>query len=73
MVAIECFQLTGIPAGMMRSGNATVRGCARLLGTEFGVRDLLAYAVGIAGIFGFDAAGRADGRSPDAGSQNGGG
>jgi len=47
MTAIEFFQLTGIPAGMLLSGNLAVRVCARLLGTEFSVLDLLAYAVGI--------------------------
>jgi hypothetical protein len=48
MTAIEFFQLTGLPAVMLRSGYTTVRTCARLLGTEFSVLDLLAYAVGIA-------------------------
>ena len=48
MTAIEFFQLTRIPAGMLRSGVPAVRACARLLGTEFSVLDLLAYAVGIA-------------------------
>jgi hypothetical protein len=48
MAAIEFFQLTRIPAGMLRSGFPAVRVCARLLGTEFSVLDLLAYAVGIA-------------------------
>lgn len=48
MTAIEFFQLTRIPAGMLDSPNPVVRVCARLLGTEFSVLDLLAYAVGIA-------------------------
>jgi hypothetical protein len=47
MTAIELFQLTGVPAGMLRSGYPAVRACARLLGTEFSVFDLLAYALGI--------------------------
>jgi Protein of unknown function (DUF2809) len=47
MTAIELFQLTGIPAGMLRSAHAAARVCALLLGTEFSVIDLLAYAVGI--------------------------
>ena len=47
ITAIELFQLTGIAAGMLRSGWATARVCARLLGTEFSVLDLLAYAAGI--------------------------
>lgn len=47
MVAIEFFQLTHIPADMLRSRYLAIRVCARLLGTDFSVRDLLAYAVGI--------------------------
>jgi hypothetical protein len=47
MTAIELFQLTRIPAGMLHSGNPAVRVGARLLGTEFSVLDLMAYAVGI--------------------------
>jgi hypothetical protein len=48
MTAIEFFQLTGIPAGMLHSSHLFVRICARLLGTEFSIYDLMAYAVGIA-------------------------
>ena len=47
MTAIELFQLTRIPSGMLRSAYPAVRACARLLGTEFSVSDLLAYGVGI--------------------------
>jgi hypothetical protein len=47
MTAIEFFQLTGVPANMLRSASPAVRACARLLGTEFSWLDLLAYAVGI--------------------------
>jgi hypothetical protein len=47
MTAIEFFQLTGIPAGMLHSSHLVVRICARLLGTQFSVLDLAAYAVGI--------------------------
>src|SRR4051812_44658012 len=54
MTAIEFFQLTGVPAGMLRSGYPVVRACARLLGTEFSAFDLLAYAVGIGCIAGAD-------------------
>ena len=54
MIAIELFQLTGVAAGMLRSADATVRVCARLLGTEFSILDLLAYAVGIGCIAAFD-------------------
>ena len=48
VTAIELFQLTGIPAGMAASESIVVRVCARLLGTQFSVLDLAAYAVGIA-------------------------
>jgi hypothetical protein len=56
MTAIEFFQLTRIPADMLRSAWPAVRACARLLGTEFSVLDLLAYAVGIGCIASFDRA-----------------
>jgi hypothetical protein len=55
MTAIEFFQLTRVPAGMLRSAYPAVRACARLLGTEFSVLDLLAYAVGIGCIAVIDA------------------
>src|SRR5262245_36924147 len=42
MTAIELFQLTRIPAGMLGSEHLGVRLFARLLGTEFSVLDLLA-------------------------------
>ena len=47
MTAIEFFQATGIPASMLHSDHLVVRVVARLIGTEFSVRDLAAYAVGI--------------------------
>lgn len=47
MIALELFQLTLIPAGMLRGANPALRVCARLLGTEFSWFDLLAYAAGI--------------------------
>jgi len=47
MTAIEFFQLTGVPAGMLRSKYLAVRACGRLLGTEFSFLDLFAYAIGI--------------------------
>jgi len=56
MTAIEFFQLTRIPAGMLRSGYLAVRACARLLGTEFSLLDLLAYAVGIGCLAAIDRA-----------------
>jgi hypothetical protein len=56
MTAIEFFQLTRIPDGMLRSGYPAARAFARLLGTEFSVLDLLAYAVGIGCVAAFDRA-----------------
>jgi hypothetical protein len=56
MTAIEFFQLTRIPADMLRSAYPAVRVCARLMGTEFSVLDLLAYAVGISCIAAIDRA-----------------
>jgi hypothetical protein len=47
MVAIECFQLTLIPARMLASEHLAVRLGARLLGVHFSVADLAAYGVGI--------------------------
>lgn len=58
MAAIESFQLTGIPARMLASGNGLTRVVARLLGVQFGWADLLAYAVGIGLLWAFDARGR---------------
>jgi hypothetical protein len=58
MTVIELFQLTMIPARMLASGHAVVRLGARLLGTEFSFRDLLAYAIGIACMYVIDASGR---------------
>jgi hypothetical protein len=50
MTALECFQLTSIPAQMLGSAQLPIRLCARLLGTHFAWPDLLAYAIGISGI-----------------------
>ncbi|MBZ2179000.1 MAG: DUF2809 domain-containing protein [Acidobacteria bacterium] len=55
MVAIESFQISGIPARMFGSGNGLARIVARLLGVQFGWADLLAYAVGIGLLWAFDA------------------
>jgi hypothetical protein len=51
MTALELFQLTMIPARMLASGHLIVRMCARLMGTEFSFQDLIAYGVGIGGIY----------------------
>lgn len=47
MTAIELFQLTLIPARLMESSHVIIRVAARLMGTQFSLLDLLAYAVGI--------------------------
>jgi hypothetical protein len=55
MLAIELFQLTGIPATMAQNESLLLRVCARLLGTHFSLLDLLAYTAGIACIASADA------------------
>jgi hypothetical protein len=50
MIAIEAFQLTGVPAHFAASGNSVLRLLAIVLGTTWSWRDLLGYAVGIAAI-----------------------
>ncbi|MCX6590298.1 MAG: DUF2809 domain-containing protein [Acidobacteria bacterium] len=67
MAAIELFQLTGIPARLFASESLVVRLIARLMGTEFSVLDLAAYAVGIAGIHLVD---RLQPRDPVTGQRN---
>ena len=56
MLAIELFQLTMIPARLYASGQLVLRLAAVLLGTHFSLLDLLAYSIGIAGIYSFDSA-----------------
>jgi hypothetical protein len=51
LLALECFQLTGIPASLSRSDLLPIRLAARLLGTHFHWADLLAYAIGILPFF----------------------
>ena len=48
MTGIELFQLTMIPAHLLKSGYSIIRIAARLMGTEFSFLDLAAYAAGIA-------------------------
>jgi hypothetical protein len=47
MLAIEVFQLTGVPAAMLTRPEMGVKIIARLLGTHFSFLDLFAYIVGI--------------------------
>jgi hypothetical protein len=54
MIGIELFQITGIPAQMVGSGTLPLRMAGRLLGTAFGWFDLIAYAVGIGLMAGWD-------------------
>ena len=58
MTAIELFQLTMIPAHMLRSEHLATRICARLMGVEFSFLDLLAYGVGIGCIYLVDSSQR---------------
>jgi hypothetical protein len=58
MTAIELFQLTMIPAHMLASEHLMTRICARLLGVEFSLLDLLAYGVGIGCIYLVDSSQR---------------
>jgi Protein of unknown function (DUF2809) len=58
MTAIELFQLTMIPAHMLKSEHLMTRICARLMGVEFGFLDLLAYGVGIGCIYLVDSSQR---------------
>ena len=60
MTAIELFQLTMIPAHMLASENFMTRICARLMGVEFSFLDLLAYGVGIGGIYLVDSSKRTE-------------
>lgn len=53
--AIEVFQLTGIPLSMRNSENALAKLVSTALGTKFGLFDLIAYGVGLIGIFAGDA------------------
>ncbi len=62
MTAIECFQLTGIPAQLAAGGSVWERMCGRLLGTVFSLWDLLAYAAGIGGAWLVERAMTGDGK-----------
>ena len=48
MVALEAFQLTGVPARFAASQDSVLNLLAVVLGTTWNWRDLLGYAVGIA-------------------------
>ena len=50
MVAIEAFQLTGVPARFAASGNSVLKLLAVVLGTTWSWRDLLGYAIGITAV-----------------------
>jgi hypothetical protein len=58
MVAIETFQLTGFPLQLRLSGNFILKAISIILGTSFSWLDLVAYAVGIAGIWAVERYGR---------------
>ena len=50
MTALELFQLTRIPAHLLTNDSVPLRTIARVLGTEFGFLDLIAYSLGIIAI-----------------------
>ena len=50
MIAIEVFQLTGVPARFATSGNTLLKLLAVVLGTTWSWRDLVGYAAGVAAI-----------------------
>jgi hypothetical protein len=58
MVAIETFQLTGFPLQLRLSGNFILKAISIIFGTSFSWLDLVAYAVGIAGIWAVERYGR---------------
>ena len=58
MTVIDLFQLTMIPAHMLSSEHLMTRICARLMGVEFSLLDLLAYGVGIGCIYLVDSSQR---------------
>lgn len=45
-LAVECFQMTGWPQQMRESSSALLRIVSIVLGTEFSLRDIVAYAIG---------------------------
>jgi hypothetical protein len=55
MTAIELFQLTMIPARLLKSDSLLTRLCARLMGVEFSFLDLLTYGIGIGCIYWMDS------------------
>ncbi len=48
-LAVELFQITGIPLAMRDSGSMFLRVLSIALGTEFSLWDVLAYGVGVLG------------------------
>jgi hypothetical protein len=63
VVAIEAFQITGVPAQLKQSSQLVIKLFAVVvLGSSFSWWDLLAYAVGIAGIIAVDWRMRRQGR-----------
>lgn len=50
VIAIETFELTGIPYRFWTSGNLALRWLAVVLGTHFGWWDIVAYLMGITAV-----------------------
>ncbi len=55
VLAVETFQLTGIPLQLWLSGNITLKLLSIVLGTHFSWWDVVAYLVGIAGVYLLDS------------------
>ncbi len=51
MIAIETFQLTGIPLKFRLSQNVFLKGVSIVLGTSFAWLDIVAYVAGIMGVY----------------------
>jgi len=46
-IAIELFQITGVPASMRVSDNPVLKLASIVLGTKFAILDIVAYAIGV--------------------------
>ena len=46
-IAIELFQITGVPTSMRASDNPALKLASVVLGTKFAILDIVAYAIGV--------------------------
>lgn len=54
VLAIECFQLTGLPLAWQSSDSVVLQALSIAVGTHFSAWDILAYVVGLASVFACD-------------------